>query len=148
MLKSLVLASALALPGVALACGGATEAKASTEKADATHASADATACAKKASLVGANCSYTTGMMAQRVVAEGTPWSYTGTMASSDNALSSHVAAPYVVGPDAVNVVATEVLESMIDQDLVSKRVTLDGKKLEVDGVTYFVLTSYAVPAS
>jgi len=132
-------------PSIAFACDG-NEAHAATASVEAT--SADAAACAKKASLVGANCSYTTGMMAQRVLTEGTPWSFTGSLAASDNALGTHVAAPYTVGPDKVNVVANEVLESLTVGGLHNGRVGLEGKRLEVGGVTYFVLTSYSVPSS
>jgi len=146
MLKLVVFGFGLVGPSIALACDGHTEAHAATASVEAT--AADATACAKKASLVGANCSYTTGMMAQRVLTEGTPWSFTGSLSSSDNALASHVAAPYTVGPDKVNVVANEVLEGLTAAGVHTGRVGLEGKRLEVGGVTYFVLTSYSVPSS
>ncbi|MBW2254988.1 MAG: hypothetical protein JRI25_10375, partial [Deltaproteobacteria bacterium] len=123
MLKILVLGVGLTLPAVSLACGGTKGALASTtvslSAAPGSIADKDATACAKKAHLVGANCSYTTGMMAQRVLAEGTPWNYTGRISESDNNLESHVAAPFTVGPEGkVNVVATEIFEALIDDDL------------------------------
>ena len=63
-------------------------------------------------------------------------------------ALGTHVAAPYTVGPDKVNVVANEVLEGLTAGGLHNSRVGLEGKRLEVGGVTYFVLTSYSVPSS
>lgn len=153
MLKILVLGAGLALPAVSLACGGAKTTLAattvSTTPTQASLADRDPTACAKKPHLVGANCSYTTGMMAQRVLAEGMPWNFTGRLSESDNNLDSHVAAPYTVGPEGkVNIVATEILEALIDEDLQDQRVTLDGMRLEVDGVTYFVLTSFSVPNS
>jgi hypothetical protein len=153
MLKILVLGVGLTLPAVALACGGAKGTLASTTGGSpATHAQIadkDPTACATKAHLVGANCSYTTGMMAQRVLAEGDPWNYTGRILESENNLESHVAAPFTAGPEGkINVVATEVLEALTDEDLQDQRVTLDGMRLEVDGVTYFVVTSFSVPNS
>jgi len=162
MLKTALVGLALAVPGLALACGGADSSDmaysmphptpAVAQQATAVHAAVagkDPSACAKKASLVGANCSYTTGMMAQRVLAEGTPWSYTGNIDRSENALGTHVAAPYVVGPNhKVNLVANEVLEALTDQGLDARRVALDGKRLEVDGVTYFVLTGFTAPNS
>ncbi len=153
MVKIALLSVGLLAPGLALACGGAKGDKtASAATPAATELAAvsekDPTACAKKASLVGANCSYTTGMMAQRVLAEGSAWSFTGHLNASGNALGSHVAAPFTVGPDAVNVVANEVLETVTEKGLADQRLSVDGKRLEVDGVTYFVLTGYAVPSS
>lgn len=153
MVKLVAVAVGLSLPGLALACGGSKGDMAKNDvKAPGAHAALadkDPSATAKKADLVGANCSYTTGMMAQRVLAEGTPWNYTGTLSSSENALDSHVASPYTVGPGgSVNVVATEVLESLTEQGAQGDRLSLSGKRLEVDGVTYFVLTSYAAPQS
>lgn len=140
----------LVAPSLSFACDGAKSAQAATTTASVAEAapSADATACAKKASLVGSNCSYTTGMMAQRVLTEGTPWSFTGTLAASENALGTHVAAPFTVGPDKVNVVANEIVETLTAQGLESGRMGLEGKRLEVGGVTYFVVTSYSVPSS
>ena len=145
-MKILVLGASLGLfSNSALACGG----KASSGNPDAATTEAHATACAKKASLVGANCSYTTGMMAQRVVAEGEPWSFTGTLQASDNALPSHVAAPYTVGPQgAVNVIGNELVERISDAGLAASRLTLQGRLLDIDGVRYFVLTSYSALAS
>ncbi len=133
---------------MALACGGSKST--TTAKADDTTevqkavAHADAAACAKKAELVGGNCSYSTGMMAQRVVAEGSPWTFAGSLAKADGELSSHVAAPYSVGPDGVRVVANEVLDNVADASMLDNRLNLEGKVLEVDGVKYFVLTGYS----
>ncbi len=143
MWKVVLLGVGMLAPSVAFPCDGTEGVLASTSRG-----AHDPTACAKKASLVGANCSYTTGMMAQRVLAEGTPWSFTGSLQESDNAIGTHVAAPYTVGPDKVNVVANEVLEALTESGLQARRVGLEGKRLEVDGVTYFVLTSYSVPSS
>lgn len=150
MWKVVVLTVGFAAPSLAFACDKAASLASATpvSTAHAAAADSDPTSCAKKPGLVGANCSYTTGMMAQRVLAEGTPWSFTGSLTATDNALGTHVAAPYIVGPDKVNVVANEVLESLTEQGLQSGRVGLEGRKLEVDGVTYFVLTSYSVPSS
>ncbi len=99
---------------------------------------ADPTACAKRAALVGSACSYSTGMMASRVLEQGKDFSYTGTLQKADAPLASKVAAPYTIGPDAIRVIANEVLEGA-DLDA---RATWTGKTLEVDGVVYFVLTS------
>ena len=106
-------------------------------------ATLDAAACAKNAELVGENCSYSTGMMAQRVIAEGASWSYTGTLAAADNKLSSHVAAPFTVGPESIYVVANSVLDNIKNAGLDTSRISLEGKLLEVNGVKYFVLLNY-----
>jgi hypothetical protein len=142
-MKSLLIAAALTFPTAALACGGAKTAD-TTEKADVELAavSADATKCAKKAALVGDNCAYSTGMMAQRVHAEGKDVSLTATLAKQEKMLDSHVAAPFMVGDD-LYVIANEV----IDEVDASKDLALTGKTLEVDGVKYLLVTGYR-PAS
>lgn len=159
-MKVVLLGVLLAAPGLALACGGKGEQTASTDAkssqpvagpqvvlAAASDASADPSSCAKKAGLVGANCSYSTGMMAQRVLEEGKPWTFTGALSPSSNTLKSKVAAPFTTGPDrAVNVVANEVVEQLVGSGASAQRVTLDGKLLEVDGVQYFVATAFRTP--
>jgi hypothetical protein len=137
MLKAFVLASAVALPTAAFACPG------SSSTTMAMKADSDPAACAKKAELVGSNCSYSTTMMAQRVLSEGSPYTFAGTLASSTAALASHVAAPYTVGPEAsLHVVANEVLEALTEKGAQS-RYSLEGRVLEVDGVRYLVLTGF-----
>ncbi len=129
----------------ALACDGNPSCEhhqaADASTPSATHA--NPSACARAASLVGSNCSYTTATMARRVLADGSPWAYTGRLKTSDNELSTHVAAPFTVGPEKVNVVANEVLEQLSTNAAADKRVELEGKMLEVDGVKYFVVTTY-----
>ncbi len=144
MIKSLFLGVGLMLPAAALACPG----KACTDcGSDVAHASVEAAtatkdpaACAKKADLVGSNCSYSTGMMAQRVLAER----------GSTNQLASHVASPYVVGAaDApIHVIANEVVESLTSDGLDSSRLSIEGKLLEVDGIKYLVVTEYTAAAA
>jgi len=150
MVKVLVLGIGLVAPGIALACGGDKECGSCAHHAevDKTAAKSDPAACAKKAELVGGACSYTTGMMAQRVLTDGKPWSFTGTLAKTETDLESHVAAPFTVGPEKVHVVANEVLEQLTGAGAHTARVGLEGKLLEVDGVKYFVLTSYSAPTS
>lgn len=153
-MRTLLLGLTLGLPGTALACGGKKaacvdcddEKVAKAEEAHAAQAAAavNPTHCAKRADLIGANCSYTTGMMAQRVLEEGRPYSYTGMLVSSSNQLHSRVAAPYGMGPDhAVHVVANEVLDQLARDGADAQRVSLSGKILEVDGVAYFVALEY-----
>ena len=132
----------------ALACDKADAAEAAAHAAAAGAnggATADPTHCATKAALVGANCSWSTGTMAQRVLEEGKPWTYTGSLDKSENILESRVAAPFTVGPDQdIFVVANAVLDQIDAQN----RLTLEGRKLEVDGVHYFVATNFAVPST
>lgn len=125
----------LALPLSALACPPRSE-TAQTEASHAQHAAADAGACAKSTDLVGSGCSYTTGMMAQRILAEGGDFAFTGNLTRVEDHLDSHVAAPFVVGEN-VRVVANEVIETAP----LDSRVALTGKRLEVNGVQYFVVT-------
>ena len=149
MYRTLLLSLALTAPGLAFACGGSKATAAADTEAVHADASVDASHCAKKTELVGANCSYTTGMMAQRVLEEGENWSYTGTMAKSVNDLDSRVAAPYTVGPkSAINVIANEVVEGLVTAGAHSGRLALSGKVLEVDGIRYFVATTFKVANS
>lgn len=147
-----ILVLGLLVPGVSLACGpkGTTTASvttAATEAPTAENAAIDPAHCAKSASLVGNNCSFSTGMMAQRVLEEGTSWSFTGVLTAATNELASHVAAPYAVGPrNEIQVVANEVVESLATQAGQGERVVLEGKILEVDGVKYFVAMKAKTP--
>lgn len=142
MFKALMIAT-LAVPAAAWACPGHPDAAHASTAADAATPPSDPAACAKRAELVGGACSYTTGMMAQRVLAEGKPWAFTGTLTRYEGELDSHVAAPFTVGPDAVYVVANEVLESLTSAGAGSSRIGLEGRLLEVEGTKYFVLTSF-----
>lgn len=146
--------AALLAPSAAFACGGKPQVADKAEPAAETqlaavHANVDPTHCAKKSELVGANCSYATGMMAQRVLEEGSSWNFTGSLTAATNALDSRVAAPYTVGPNgSINVIANEVLEQLIESQTADKRIALTGKVLEVDGVQYFVATEFAAANS
>ena len=145
-----LLVAALMVPTAAFACGGSKTkvADAQTANAETTEVAAaavDPTHCAKKAELVGSNCSYTTGMMAQRVLEEGKSWNFTGSLTAATNDLESNVAAPYTVGPEGkINVIANEVVENLVNDKGDAARIALTGKLLEVDGTTYFVATEIA----
>ncbi|MEQ1570917.1 MAG: hypothetical protein ABMA64_35130 [Myxococcota bacterium] len=129
--------AALALPSSALACPGAeTASLAST--ATQTVTAADPTHCAKNASLVGTNCSWSTGAMAQRVQAEGRDTAITTRLAAQTAALDSKVAAPYRAGD--LYVIANTVIEAANPSDTLS----MTGKVLEVDGVKYLLVTSFS----
>ncbi|MEQ1566381.1 MAG: hypothetical protein ABMA64_12140 [Myxococcota bacterium] len=127
----------------AFACGGTTGDDDCPVPPPRTAGAVDPAKCARQAELVGAdNCAWTTGMMAQRVLTEGVPWSYVGRLVPSDNALPSKVASPYTVGPDAkIHVVANEVLEVLERRGATGGRLELSGKLLEVEGIEYLVLT-------
>ena len=140
----LLLVATLLSPGLAFACGGATKMADADEKTEEIVANVDPTHCAKQGELVGANCSYATGMMAQRVLEQGKSYTFTGSLVTAGNKLDSRVAAPYTVGPEgSINIVANEVIETLVDAGAANKRLELAGKLLEVDGVTYFVATQF-----
>ena len=142
MWKLAVLGLGLAAPVASFACGG------DCPMDKKTTAAADPAACAKHAELVGGNCSYTTGMMAQRALEEGKTFTFTGRMAATENRLDSRVAAPYKIGPTQYNVLANEVLEQLKLGGTEKGRVSLEGKILEVDGQTYLVLTRFVAAQS
>ena len=143
-MRPFIVAMGCLIPSLAFPCEGKRDCPCPV-KAHAAASSQDPAACAKKAVLIGSNCSYSTGVMAQRVLAEGDAYTYTGTMEASDNALASHVASPYTVGPDhAIHVVANEVLEALTNEGAATHRVELEGKVLQVDDIKYLVVTSYA----
>lgn len=100
--------------------------------------------CARQGELVGLeNCAWTTSLMAQRVLADGAPYTYVGGLSPSSRVLPSKVAAPFTMGPGgAMFVIANEVLDTL---DPTAARVELTGKVLEVEGIVYFVATG-AVP--
>lgn len=105
---------------------------------------ADPTHCAKRVELTGASCSFSTGLMAQRVLEEGRPYTFTGKLALTTRELGSRVAAPYLIGPtNDIHVVANEVVEALVATVGEQGRVTLMGRVLEVDGVRYFVATRF-----
>ena len=99
--------------------------------------------CARSKELVGANCSFTTGMTARRVLEEGVPWSWVGPITPTDNAQPTRIATPFRVD-DGVLLVATALLEGLVQDGLAGANLRLDGRSLELDGVRYVVLTAFA----
>ena len=108
----------------------------------------DPAVCAQETRLLGSSCARTTGQVAKQVLKEGRPMVFTGRLVPTENALETNVAAPYSVGPNAVNVVANEVLEELVRFELLDYRVALEGRILDVDGVQYFVLTDFQQSSS
>jgi hypothetical protein len=104
-----------------------------------------ATHCATDTQLVGASCSYSTGLMARRVLDQGAPFSRVASLTGTLEVLESHVAAPFVVGEEGYRVIANELVQALADGGHLHDRLTLTGKWLEVDGVRYVVLTSFKV---
>jgi hypothetical protein len=144
-----LLATFLISPQAAWACGGKSADASDQADCDEQKAEADPGSCAKRAELVGpGNCSWTTAMMAERVLDEGAPYTYIGRLAPSRNKLASRVAAPYTVGPEsAIHVVANEIVDLLVRQRAIDARLELRGKLLEVDGIKYLVVTDFT-PAS
>ncbi len=144
-MRLVILGMALGLPASALACPPRTATASTPTPANVEDvAHADASSCARKAELVGSACSYTTGMMAQRVISEGAEFAFTGTLTPSDNALDSRVAAPYTLAQGALHVVANQVIENMPSNE----RVNLIGRRMNVNGTDYFVVESFSVASS
>lgn len=106
-----------------------------------------ATHAARSAGLVGANCSYSTGLMARKVMAEGRDWSFVGGLKTSTNDLASRVATPFqTIGGDGAGlVVGTELLETLVVAGHAGATLALSGRAMEIDGVNYVVLTSFRV---
>ena len=104
---------------------------------------------AQRQDLISANCSFTTSVMARRIVEEGEPYSFLGTLELSENDLASRVAAPFLLDSEIETfVVANEVVEILVDSGQSEEPILLEGRVLEVDGVRYLVVTSYKVQTS
>jgi hypothetical protein len=140
MFRTLIVILAAA-PSVALACPGKEAQMATTVEAPkvqlAATAAVDPTHCAKSAALVGSNCAWSTGAMAQRVQAEGKDTTVTAKLATQPKQLQSHVAAPFQVGD--MYVIANQVIETADP----AATLAMNGKVLEVDGVKYFLVTTF-----
>jgi hypothetical protein len=147
-----LLPAVLAFTPSSRACPGADEVLAATAIEEcAAHSdrhAVDPARSARRPELVGPeSCSWTTSVMAQRVLEQGTPWTYVGKLSASLEALPSRVASPFTVGPDQrIHVVANQILEQLPRE--ATARVELTGRVLEVDGITYFVATALTPAAS
>jgi len=93
---------------------------------------------------MGPGCSYTTGMMAQRVLAEGKAYSFTGLLNNQQDTTQAGVAVPYSIGPERnIHVIANEFVEELTVGGSGPNKLELSGKVLDVDGVRFFLLEQY-----
>lgn len=105
-----------------------------------------ATHCASATLLVGSSCSYSTGVMARRVMEQGAEWKGTEKLLQVTDLLESQVAAPFALASDPTwRVVANELVQLLSEGGHLGDSLELSGRWLEVAGVRYVVLTSYKV---
>jgi hypothetical protein len=109
-----------------------------------TTAKPEAGACAKSGSLMGTGCSYTTGMMAQRVLAEGKKYAFTGTLTAQPEGTRAGVAVPFAIGEQHdIHVIANEYVEELTTGGSGANKLELSGKVLDVNGTRFFLLEGY-----
>lgn len=143
---SWLLLSLSLVPSPARACPGGPSANSEPRTEGHVISEEAAAHTATRASLIGSNCSYSTGSMARRIMDEGTDWSAEDRLARTSNDHQNHVAAPFVLlGDPAVHIVASELLQLVPEPGASPPRLELTGRSLEVDGVRYVVLTAFRV---
>lgn len=101
---------------------------------------------ARQPELLGASSAASTGMTARRVVEEGLDWKVTATVEAADVNTDPQVSLPFSVTSRGERVVATQLVEQLATRGLLGARLALTGRALDVDGVTYVVLTAYRAP--
>lgn len=105
-----------------------------------------ATHCATSTALLGAGSSYSTTLMARRVMEQGDEWSEVAALTAASPDPETMVAAPFTLVEDAtVRVLATQLIESLANAKNIGPRLQLAGKQMDIDGTRYVVLTSYRV---
>jgi hypothetical protein len=97
--------------------------------------------CARSSALMGEACSFLTGMTARRVIEEGMPWAWAGALTPRGS--EGDLAAPYFAD-ESTRVLATELLERLSSTPWLMGTNLFIGRTLEIDGVTYVVLTAFA----
>jgi hypothetical protein len=144
----LVLSLTSTLSTTARACPGelpvANPAEAGTIQAAVAHHAA------RRSGLLGAGDAFSTSLAARRVLREGREWTWVGSLRPAGSQPGDEVAAPYLA-PEADAgplVLATELLELALNSGVLSRRVSLAGRVLEVDGQALAVVTSYRVMSS
>jgi hypothetical protein len=109
----------------------------------------DATHCARSDGVIGAHCSYATGIMARRIMEQGQDAQLTGTLVEISEDVPGGVSAPFRLEDDPKSrVLANELIEQMVRTNHIGQAVEVDAKELDVDGIHYYVLTAYEVPNS
>ena len=109
----------------------------------------DASHCAHSDGVIGAHCSYATGVMARRVLEQGEDTELVATLLDVDEDVPGGVSAPYRFAEDPKSrVIANELIEQMVRTNRIGRPLEVDARELDVDGVRYYVLTAYEVPNS
>jgi hypothetical protein len=107
----------------------------------------DATHCAKSDGVIGAHCSYATGIMARRVMEQGGDEHLTASIVALHDDVPGGVSARYRLEDDPNSrVLVNELVEQMVHSNHVGIPMNLEAKELDVDGIHYYVLTAYEVP--
>lgn len=106
----------------------------------------DAVHCATSTILLGAGSSYSTTLMARRVMEQGEEWSKVAALIAANPDTDTMVAAPFTLVEDTtVRVLATHLIERIANEKYVGPTLQLAGKQMDVDGTRYVVVTSYRV---
>ena len=109
----------------------------------------DAAHCAHSDGVIGAHCSYATGVMARRILEQGEDTELVATLLEVDDDVPGGVSAPYRLAEDPKSrVIANELIEQMVRTNRIGRPIEVDARELDVDGVRYYVLTAYEVPNS
>ena len=100
---------------------------------------------ARPGKLVGASCLASTGLMARRVMEEGTTWRWQGTLTPMEGNLENSASCPYTAEGGTFNLLATGLLEALVVCGYAGQPLELEGQLLEVEGVRYVVITAFRV---
>lgn len=116
--------------------------------ADCAGSASHATRVGRTPDLLSGSCSYSTARLIERVLRKGTVQTYVGRLRPAER-LENKVAAPFVLGPDEVRVLANARLDELVADAPAGERVVqVVGRVLEEHGVRYFVITEVVPPSS
>lgn len=108
----------------------------------------DAARVGRSPDLLVGSCSYSTARLIERVLRKGTVHTFVGHLRPAER-LENKVAAPFVVGPEGVRVLANARLDELVGRVPPGERaVQVVGRILEEHGVRYFVITEVVSPSS